>query len=136
MILGINHLTLAVSNLEQSFQFYTQTVGLRPVARWYKGAYLLAGDDWICLALDPSRNEGPLPEYTHIALTVAQHNFERIADNLRLRGVKSWQENHSPGPSFYFLDPDGHKLEIHTGSLTERLQHLRANPPKELTIFA
>ena len=31
MITGINHLTLAVRDLERSFDFYTRVVGLQPV---------------------------------------------------------------------------------------------------------
>ena len=27
-------------------------------------------------------------------------------------GVEVFKDNTSPGDSFYFLDPDGHKLEI------------------------
>jgi hypothetical protein len=30
--------------------------------------------------------------------------------------------------SFYFLDPDGHKLEIHTRTLGDRLAWLKENP--------
>ena len=37
MITGINHVTLAVSDLERSFSFYTAVIGLRPVAKWARG---------------------------------------------------------------------------------------------------
>jgi hypothetical protein len=56
-------------------------------------------------------------------------------ERLRALGVQKWQENKSPGESFYFLDPDGHKLEIHDSNLRVRLQALKANPPKELVFF-
>ena len=135
MISGLNHTTLAVRDLEQSFLFYTHLLGLQPVARWYKGAYLLAGDHWICLTLDPQMRSGPLPEYTHFAFTVAPARFPALRDRLQAAGVTSWQQNHSHGESFYFLDPDGHKLEIHDSDLTSRLASLRQNPPRDLMLF-
>jgi catechol 2,3-dioxygenase-like lactoylglutathione lyase family enzyme len=52
MLEGLNHLTLSVSCLETSFNFYTQTLGCKPLARWKRGAYLLAGDLWLCLSLN------------------------------------------------------------------------------------
>lgn len=38
MITGINHLTLAVRDLERSFDFYTRVMGLQPVVKWSQGA--------------------------------------------------------------------------------------------------
>lgn len=135
MIRGINHVTLAVRDLEVSFSFYVDLVGLRPVARWYKGAYLEAGSDWICLNLDPKTRIEPLPEYTHLAFSVDPDDFADAVERLHTAGAPCWQENRSPGESFYFLDPDGHKLELHVGSLESRLKALRESPPRELVLF-
>jgi catechol 2,3-dioxygenase-like lactoylglutathione lyase family enzyme len=135
MIQGISHITLAVKDLEASFAFYVNVLGLRPVARWYKGAYLEAGEDWICLALDSGTRTGPLPEYTHLAFAIDSSQFADAVERLRRAGAFSWQQNRSPGDSFYFLDPDGHKLEIHVSNLEERLRTLEANPPRELVLL-
>lgn len=105
------------------------------MARWYKGAYLLAGNDWICLTLDTETRSAALPEYTHVAFTVAANDFDAMMLRLQQAGVSSWQQNHSHGASFYFLDPDGHKLEIHASDLKARLQSLRDKPPRELELF-
>jgi hypothetical protein len=43
-----------------------------------------------------------------------------------LRGF--WQENRSEGASLYFLDPDGHKLEIHAGDWQTRLAAMKQDP--------
>ena len=135
MIRALNHITLAVRDLEQSFRFYADLLGLEPVARWYKGAYLLAGDSWICLTLDPETRSGPLPEYSHFAFSVAPGQFQASVSRLLAAGVSSWQQNHSYGDSFYFLDPNGHKLELHAADLQSRLASLREKPPRDLVLF-
>lgn len=135
MVRGINHVTLSVRDLEVSFAFYVNVLGMRPVARWYKGAYLEAGSDWVCLTLDDRTRSESLPEYTHLAFTVDESEFSAVAERLRDAGAECWQENRSPGDSFYFLDPNGHKLEIHVSNLQTRLRTLEEKPPKDLIIF-
>lgn len=39
-----------------------------------------------------------------------------------------FKENASPGESLYFLDPDGHKLEIHIGNWKTRIAAKKAHP--------
>ncbi|WP_371271382.1 VOC family protein, partial [Enterococcus faecium] len=41
---GLNHLTLAVSQLAPSVAFYQQLLGMTLHARWDSGAYLSCGD--------------------------------------------------------------------------------------------
>jgi len=135
MISGINHITLSVRDLEASFVFYKDVLGLRPVAKWYRGAYFEAGQDWICLTLDTETRTESLAEYTHIAFTVSSENFAATVEHLRAAGAQQWQENRSPGQSFYFLDPSGHKLEIHDSNLNTRIHELKMKPPKELVFF-
>ena len=55
MLSGLNHLTLAVSQLVPSVAFYQQLLGMTLHARWDSGAYLSCGDLWLCLSLDPQR---------------------------------------------------------------------------------
>ncbi len=109
--------------------------GVAPVARWYKGAYLLAGTDWLCLTLDVETRSAPLPEYTHVAFSVSATQFREAVVRLYEAGVTSWRDNHSHGDSFYFLDPNGHKLEIHASDLSARIEELKRHPPRELILF-
>jgi catechol 2,3-dioxygenase-like lactoylglutathione lyase family enzyme len=132
---AVNHITFAVRDLERTFRFYVEVLRAKPVARWYKGAYVQAGGSWICLTLDESTRIGPLPEYTHVAFNVPQDGFAELVGRLREAGAVCWQENHSEGESYYFLDPDGHKLEIHTTGLKERVAALKARPPRDLVLF-
>lgn len=101
MITGINHITLAVKNLEESFKFYQKILGFKPLAKWKKGAYFLAGDLWFCLIQDENTNIIPQKEYTHIAFTVSEQDFERISDRIKGSQTQIWQDNTSEGASLY-----------------------------------
>jgi hypothetical protein len=46
-----------------------------------------------------------------------------------------WRQNRSEGDSFYFLDPDGHRLEAHVGSLSSRLARCREMPYAGMRFF-
>ncbi|PKL80108.1 MAG: glutathione transferase [Candidatus Melainabacteria bacterium HGW-Melainabacteria-1] len=128
MIRGINHITLAVRQRDVSLAFYVELLGCRLLARWPQGAYLLAGQLWLALIVDPATRSRPLPEYTHLALDVSPEDFVSLADQLIQARVPIWKDNQSEGDSLYFLDPDGHKLEIHASTLNRRLVSAVAQP--------
>jgi catechol 2,3-dioxygenase-like lactoylglutathione lyase family enzyme len=134
-IKGVNQVTLAVRDLAESMRFYGEVLGLRLVARWPRGAYFAAGDLWLALQLDPMARSGPLPEYTHVALTVEPSDFDGLADRIRTAGATIWQDNRSEGASLYFLDPTGHKLEIHASDLAARLRSARERPWEGLEVL-
>lgn len=135
MISGLNHVTLAVSDLERSFDFYSRLLGFAPVARWAKGAYLEAGDLWLALILDPELPGIDRRDYSHIAFGCSAQDFPRLSEGLKREGYVSWSENRSEGDSYYFRDPDGHKLEIHVGDLASRLKDMKDNPWGEIEFF-
>ncbi len=131
---GLNHVTLAVSDLARALRFYRDVLGLTLRAEWPEGAYLEAGSLWLCLSLDLRARTSPHPDYTHVAFDVAAADFEALS--VRVSAVAElWKENRSEGRSLYVLDPDGHKLELHVGTLASRLEHYRRHPPPGLTVF-
>lgn len=128
MISGINHITISVRDLKQSFDFYQKVLGFRPLMKHSRGAYFLAGDLWFCLDLDPKTRNSALPEYTHFAFSVHQDEFKEISKAIIESGAQIWKENASEGDSLYFLDPNGHKLEIHVGNWQTRIADTKKNP--------
>ncbi|MCP1292519.1 fosfomycin resistance glutathione transferase [Chromobacterium sp. S0633] len=130
---GLNHLTLAVRDLERAWDFYALTLGCQPHARWDGGGYLSLDGLWLCLSLDPAA--APAPGYTHYAFGVDAADFPAWRERLAAAGVRQWRDNRSEGDSLYFLDPDGHQLELHVGSLASRLAACRARPYAGMRFF-
>ena len=121
MITGINHITFAVADLRHSLPFYRDVLGCKEVMVWGGGAYLEAGDLWICLSIDATANGEAARDYSHVAFSVAEEDFQTLKTRIVESGAKTWKENRSEGESLYFCDPSGHRLEIHIGSLSSRL---------------
>ncbi|EJF7711297.1 MULTISPECIES: fosfomycin resistance glutathione transferase [Providencia] len=137
MLNGINHLTLAVTDLDKSISFYQSLLGMKLHASWKKGAYISCGDLWLCLSLDTTRHflSPEKTDYTHYAFNVDAKDFLIVVDRLMQANVIVWKENKSEGDSFYFLDPDGHKLELHVGGLLQRLKSCQENPYEEMKFY-
>jgi catechol 2,3-dioxygenase-like lactoylglutathione lyase family enzyme len=126
MITGMNHITLAVKDIKKSFEFYHQVLGLKPLCCWDKGAYFLVGDFWFCLNVDDKREVNSC--YTHYAFSVSASDFQTMSEKIITSGAIVFKENTSPGESLYFLDPDGHKLEIHASDWQTRILTKKAEP--------
>lgn len=136
MLTGINHITFAVDDVERSFDFYTKVLGLKPIAKWKTGAYLTAGGTWIALNQDSDVLNSRKTDYSHIAFSCDLPDFEILKSRLLEYGCREWSENESEGESFYFLDPDGHQLEIHVGSLDSRIAAMQISPSHDFKFYA
>ncbi|MEM8985069.1 MAG: VOC family protein [Pseudomonadota bacterium] len=133
MITGINHITLAVSDLAASIQFYRDTLGCELVSVHASGACFSAGGLWLCLSVDEHVAGQSRMDYTHVAFDIASDDFAAFSERLVNAGVSLWKRNCSEGQSLYFLDPDGHKLELHVGSLATRLAAMQQRAGTERT---
>ncbi|SHJ68066.1 Catechol 2,3-dioxygenase [Shimia gijangensis] len=130
-IQGLNHITLAVTDLQRALDFYCGILGAKKTAKWATGAYLDLGGIWLCLAVGPVT---PRQDYTHFALSCSGEGFEALAKSIRATSPE-WQTNSSQGPSLYFMDPDGHRLELHVGDMQSRLDHYRTHPESNVTLY-
>lgn len=133
-VAGISHVTLSTRDATAAARFYTEVLGCETVARWPKGAYLLAGDLWIALVEGPVGSAGD--DYSHVAFHVDRHRFAEVAGRIEASGATAWQQNWTEGESLYFTDLDGHRLEIHATTLADRLAHARTDPWPGLEIGA
>ncbi|OYO26377.1 VOC family protein [Janthinobacterium sp. PC23-8] len=136
MLTAFNHLTLSVSNLSRSFDFYSNLVGLKPEAIWNTGAYLSLAELWVCLSLSGGAISERTTTYTHYAFSIRPEDLDQFKKRLLEHGVHAWQQNSSEGDSFYFLDPDGHQLEAHVGTLTSRLVACKRKPYDGMKFFS
>ena len=127
---GLNHLTFVVADLDRSLSFWRDRLGGRLRARGPRMAYLDLGGLWICLELG---RPAPRDDHSHVALDCAPEDFDRVAE--ALADLPRWKENRSEGASLYLTDPDGHRIEIHVGTLETRLAHYRAAPDAGITVF-
>ncbi|MCC1480488.1 VOC family protein [Roseibaca sp. Y0-43] len=127
-ITGVNHVTLVVADLDRALGFYCERLGLRSRARGPRLAYLEGGALWLCLELGQPQ---PAQDDSHIAFSVTPEGFARLT--ARLSDAPRWKANRSEGASLYLQDPDGHKLELHVGTLASRLAHYaKTNPEIEI----
>lgn len=129
MITGINHITFSVRDLSSSVEFYRDLLGMRLHVIWETGAYLTAGDTWICLSVGETR---PANDYTHMAFSIGEKELAELHARLKQAEVEEWKQNTSEGNSVYLLDPNGHRIELHCGTLATRLAELEKVPYKGL----
>lgn len=133
MSTSLSHITFITADLDQMQQIMEQVLLARMI--YDSGAdqfslseerFYMVGDVWVANMLGDAL---PGRSYNHVAFQIAEAEFDdrhaRIkALGLDLRPPRPRIEGE--GRSLYFHTPDNHLIELHTGTLEQRLKSYAA----------
>jgi catechol 2,3-dioxygenase-like lactoylglutathione lyase family enzyme len=129
VIAGLSHMTFVVCDLERMTRILTGIFGAREVYASGEDTFSVArekffqvGDLWVAVM----KGE-PLPTrtYNHVAFKIEDAEFEAYEAKIKAMGLEIRPPRPrvpGEGRSLYFYDDDNHLFELHTGTLTERLE--------------
>jgi len=135
-IQGVNHLCFSVSDLDQSIRFYSEVFGAKILVKGRRLAYFDLYGLWIALNQEDVVRDPNHRTYTHIAFTIEKEDIELMTTklkNLNVEVLPGRVRDERDKNSIYFLDPDGHMFEFHTGNLQDRLDYYKED--KDHMIF-
>lgn len=125
---GLSHITFICADLDRMQAVLEEVLEARCV--YDSGAeqfslseerFFLVGDVWVAIM-----KGAPLTErsYNHVAFRVAEDEFDARVARIEAMGLEMRPPRPrvaGEGRSVYFHGPDGHLLELHTGTLEARL---------------
>ena len=129
MIDGLSHMTFIVSDLDKMEEVLTTVLDAKKIYDSGDKTFSLSrerffdiGGVWVATM------EGePLPDktYNHVAFKMASDEYDDRLQRIKARGLEVREGRsrvHGEGHSIYFYDHDNHMLELHSGTLEERLR--------------
>jgi len=102
---SLNHVTLAVSDVDQSRQFYERVLGISVVSEQSNGLNLGLGDSFLGL-YDINNQIG----INHFCVGIDDYTVESAAAQLRTLGIEPYVRPDKP--EVYFQDPDGITVQL------------------------
>jgi glyoxylase I family protein len=118
--LGLDHVVLVVRDQQASQRFYTDVLGctLEHINEKISLIHLRFGEAYIDLLPATAERPRGAGGVDHVCLSIKCDNLEKIATELRARGVSLEGEivtrrgAYGTGPSLYLRDPDGYVIEL------------------------
>lgn len=129
MIEGISHITFRVRDLELATKFFRYIFDAEEI--YYSGEdtfslskekFFLVRNQWIAIMEGDSLHECT---YNHIAFKIPDDEFDIYRSRVESLGMDFKPPRprvEGEGRSLYFYDYDNHLFEIHTGTLSQRLE--------------
>jgi len=125
---GIDHVALAVPDIEQSAAWFIDVLGFeRLYPGMWNGVPVFIGKGTTAIALFPRRTRGESAsprhgnvdesDMLHLAMRADRENFLAAQEELKSRGITFEFSDHEISHSIYFRNPDGLRLEITTYEL-------------------
>ncbi|MGO4529701.1 VOC family protein [Paenibacillus sp. 2TAF8] len=115
----LGEVSLKISNLDRSIQFYTDVVGLKLLTRQEHIATMTADGKTVLLRLEEVKDSITLPERSHaglyhFAILLPDRKSLGLAiRNLVASGIDIGQGDHLVSEAFYISDPDLNGIEIY-----------------------
>lgn len=126
-VTGLSHLTFVVRDLQRSARLWVEGLGAEQVydsgAHYHSHSperFLILGGVWIALM----QGEPGSRSYRHAAFEVAETELPTFESRLRALGAEVQTPRpriEGEGVSLYFHDYDDNLLELHSGTLEQRL---------------
>jgi catechol 2,3-dioxygenase-like lactoylglutathione lyase family enzyme len=120
MPVQLNHTIVHASDPAATARFWSEILGL-PEPRRFGPFHVVDAANGV--SLDMIASGGPVAS-RHFAFLVSEREFDEIFARIRARGIGHWADparqkpdeinHHFGGRGVYFVDPDGHFLEIIT----------------------
>lgn len=113
--MDINHIHLAVKDLDKSRWFYSEFLGFRDKIMHGKCLFM-TNDDGFDLAIDPEYEPSQLPKWFHFGCRLKDASsvkdlYQKMSHNSEY--IKRKLEEYDDFVFFRAIDPDGHEIEIY-----------------------
>ncbi len=102
---SLNHVTLSVSNVEKSKEFYSSILGVSTVSEQKNGINLGLGDSFLGLYAIKEP-----PRVNHFCIGLDEFRVQVAAERLTQFGVSPFVRKDKP--EVYFKDPDGITVQL------------------------
>lgn len=114
---GLDHYAIFVTDLERSADWYRHVLGFHVLHKWTTTWMVGRGNMKVGLFLRPDAEPAPdtARAIKHVAFLVDGDKFAAVQEELAHKGIEvQGPEDTGIAYSSFFVDPDGHLLEITT----------------------